>query len=86
VCEAREQRGRDRADVGVRIFLAGAIERLGRQAIKAEFMGVQGVLAGENEYGFDPVRGQRTGDGSEFYCFGPGADDQPDIGETQPSP
>jgi hypothetical protein len=39
-------------------FLAGAIEPLGRQAVEAEFMAVQGVLAGEDERRFNPARGQ----------------------------
>jgi hypothetical protein len=44
------------------------------------------VLPGQHELRRKPERGQRTGDGLQFDGFRPGADDQPDIGRTQPSP
>jgi hypothetical protein len=44
------------------------------------------MLAAEDQRRRKASRGKRAGDGRQFYRFGPGADDQPDVGETQPSP
>jgi hypothetical protein len=46
----------------------------------------RGVLASENQRRFQPARGERMSDWSQFDCFWPGANHQPDVGETQPSP
>jgi hypothetical protein len=44
------------------------------------------MLAGEQQARFEPASHEGARDGRQFDCFGPGADDQPDVGETQPSP
>ena len=44
------------------------------------------MLTGQNQGRLKTVRNQRVGNRFEFYGFGSGPDDQPDIGETQPSP
>jgi hypothetical protein len=71
----------------VRILLAGAAEALGGEPRQPELSDVEpGMLAGEQQAGLDPAIRQGSRDGRQFDCFGPGADDQPDVGETQPSP
>ena len=44
------------------------------------------MLPGEDKRRRQAARRERIGDGLQLDGFGPGADDQPDIGETQPSP
>jgi hypothetical protein len=44
------------------------------------------MLAGEDERRRHASLGEGERNGSQFDRFGPGADDQPDVGETQPSP
>ena len=44
------------------------------------------VLAGDDKPRHDAPRQQRIGNGVHLDRFGPGADHQPNVGETQPSP
>jgi hypothetical protein len=44
------------------------------------------MLSGEDQGRRMAARGERTNDGSQFDRFGSGADDQSDVGKTQPSP
>jgi hypothetical protein len=87
ISEQREQRGRDDADMPVRVRLAGAVEAHCRKAAKTELLGPQQrVLTGEHERRPAAASGQPLCDRTHFDCFRPGADHQPDIGETQYSP
>jgi hypothetical protein len=57
-------RGIDLADVRVRVFLARAVEPVGRQAAEPELARVKpGMLAGQDEPRRMAVRGQRLRDG-----------------------
>jgi hypothetical protein len=87
VGQPRAQRRGDLADMAVRVLLAGAAETLGGKVREPELRDLEpGVLAGEQQARRDPAIRQGSRDGRQFDCFGPGADDQPDVGETQPSP
>jgi hypothetical protein len=44
------------------------------------------MLTREDDRGRNPMGHERTGNRPHLDGFGPGADDQPDVGETQPSP
>ena len=72
--------------MGVRISEPGTVEGNAREGFQAEFTGLKLVLASEDDRRRNPMGEERTGDGLQFDGFGPGADDQPDVGETQPSP
>jgi hypothetical protein len=72
--------------MAVRILLSGALEVHGGVTAEAELFGLQAVLAGEHERRRQAMGGQRVRDGSHLDRFGPGADHQPHIGRTQPSP
>jgi hypothetical protein len=73
--------------MGMGILAADAAKVDAREAIEAEFGGLQRrVLAGEDEGRLDPVREQCPCDRPEFDGFRPGPDDQPYIGGTQVSP
>jgi len=81
------KRAGDPRDMGMRVFFAGASEidcRVGIEAVVGEVK--PGMLAGDDQRRNEPARCQRVGHGSEFYGFWSGADDQPDVGRTQPSP
>jgi hypothetical protein len=87
LAEQREQRGGDRANMVVRVVLTRAAEAHGFEASKPEILEPQlRVLTSEHDRRPATASGQRMDDGCHFYCFRPGADDQPDIGETQYSP
>jgi enoyl-CoA hydratase/carnithine racemase len=47
---------------------------------------VERMLAREDDRRHNPMGHERAGDRLQLDGFGPGADDQPDVGETQPSP
>ena len=70
----------------VRVGSSRAVELLAVKGAKAEGMGLEQMLAGENDQRIGAARSQRSGDGLQLDGFGPGADDQTNIGETQPSP
>jgi hypothetical protein len=71
----------------VRIFPAGAGKVDGWKAIEAELARVQPLmLAAEDDARRYAARFERSGYGPQFDCFRSGANDQPDVGETQPSP
>jgi hypothetical protein len=73
--------------VRVRVFLTGAAERKVRVALQPELARLQSrMLTGENERRCDAPIGQGAGEGRQLDGFGPGADDQPDVRETQSSP
>ena len=73
--------------MGMRIFLARAVEPVGRIAGELKFAGIKGsVLAGQDQAWRNAVRSQRVRQRGQFDRFGPGADDQSNVGETQPSP
>jgi len=44
------------------------------------------MLSGQDQGRPKAMRKQRVGDRFQFDGFWPGPDDQPDIGDTQPSP
>ena len=73
--------------MGMRICFAGASQmnrREVRETVVAEVK--RRMLASDDQRRRKSARCQRVGDGSEFDGFGPGADDQRDVGRTQPSP
>jgi hypothetical protein len=44
------------------------------------------MLAGEDQAWRQSMRCERVSDGRQLYGFGPGTNDQPYVGKTQPSP
>jgi hypothetical protein len=71
----------------VRVFFAFAAEAHRRIRLKPEFGGIQTeVLICEHERRRESAIAERMGDGCHLDCFRPGADDQPYVRETQPSP
>ena len=70
----------------VRIGLAGTAEAPLREAIEAETRRIEPLLVGQDDGRREPAREQRVGQRGEFDGFRPGADDQPNVGRTQPSP
>jgi hypothetical protein len=71
----------------VRILLSRAIEVDPGKAGEVVLVRVEPLmLAGENEPGRQPARRQRSRDGAQLDRFGSGADDQANVGRTQPSP
>jgi hypothetical protein len=71
----------------VRIGLARTTEistRIGVEAVLARIEAC--VLAREDQARRNAARGQRVGEGRQFDRFRPGADDQPYVRGTQPSP
>jgi len=73
--------------MAVGVFLAGAVESDAGQGVEPELGGIErGMLAGQDYGGREAPRGQCAGDWRQLDRFRPGADDQPNIGETQPSP
>jgi hypothetical protein len=73
-------------DMFVRVGSSRAIKPLAVERAQAEIIEFERMLSGENDPGFGAARPQRSGDGLQLDGFGPGADDQTNIGETQPSP
>jgi len=71
----------------MRIGLAGTAEIDHVQTAKPEIgAGQAAMLTREDERRPDATGGQRIGDRHHFDGFRSGADDQPDVEETQPSP
>jgi hypothetical protein len=71
----------------VRIFAARTVEADRREAVEAEVAWLQSnMLARENQRRGHASREQRKRNRPQFDCFRSGADDQPDVGKTQPSP
>ena len=71
----------------VRVFLAGTAEMHCGICCETEFLGFKpGVLAREHERRRQAAIAQRMGDRRQFDGFRPGPDDQPYVGEMQPSP
>ncbi|HXS24878.1 MAG TPA: hypothetical protein VN719_11645, partial [Gemmatimonadales bacterium] len=74
-------------DVSVGVLLSRTAKPNSGEFMKSELPRIQlAVLAGEHKRGRDAVRQQRTGDGLQLDGFRPGADDQPYVPRTQPSP
>jgi hypothetical protein len=85
--EDRLERTGDPRGMRMRVFLTGAPEidcLVGVKAVVGEVKA--GMLARDDQRRKEPARCQRVSQGSEFDSFRPGADDQPDVGRTQPSP
>jgi len=83
----RPQRPRHGADMGMRVFLAGAGEDDPGKVPEAEVGRFEsGVLAGQDEARNEAARREGAGNRLELDGFGPGPDDQPDVSGTQPSP
>jgi hypothetical protein len=71
----------------VRVFLAGAAEMHRGICCEAEFLGLEtGVLTSEHKRRREAAIAKRMGDRRQFDGFRPGPDDQPYVGEMQPSP
>ena len=69
------------------IFFTGTFEAIGLQTHEPEDFRIEiRMLAGQNEAGREAALNESNGDGSEFDSFRPGADDQPNVRVTQPSP
>jgi hypothetical protein len=82
VTESADQRG----DMVVRIGLARTVQLLTIIGIQAKVGRREIVLPGEDDGRIETAGSQRTGNRLQLDGFGPGADDQTNIGETQPSP
>jgi len=81
------ERAGDPRDMRMRVLFAGAREidcPAGVEAVVGEVK--PGMLAGDDQRRNESARCQRVDHGSEFDGFWSGADDQPDVGRTQPSP
>jgi hypothetical protein len=71
----------------MRVLLAGTAEARRWERIKAELARLEPrMLTGEEKFRGEPDREERLCDRSQFDGFGPGADDQPNVRVTQPSP
>ena len=71
----------------MRVLFASALEMLNREAAEAEIVRVKrGVLTREEDRGRKASGGEGIGDGCQLDCFRPGANHQPYVGDTQPSP
>ncbi len=83
----RLQRFCDSRYMSIRIAFAGDVNALGGKATEPEFLRVEvRMLPGEKKPRQDTAIFERVRDRCQFDCFGPGANDQPDVGETQTSP
>ena len=85
--QKRQESGSDLPHMQVRVLLAStpkAHDRIAPEAIvfEAELR----MLSRQHESATSAEAGQSTCDRSHFDRFRPGADDQPDVGETQYSP
>lgn len=66
----------DRRDVGMRVFLSGAVQADGKILGQPEIGGVQSrMLAGEDKGRPQASRGERLGDWRQLDCFRTCADD-----------
>lgn len=75
------------SDMPMRVGLASAEQLPSAEAVETKIAWAQvGVLPREDERRRKLALGERVRDGGQFYGFRPGADDQPNIGETQSSP
>jgi hypothetical protein len=73
--------------MAVRVFLAGAVEAQVWKAAEPVIVGTEAaVLAGEDQGRGQPAAVKRVRDRRQLDRFGPGADDQTNVGRTQPSP
>jgi hypothetical protein len=86
IAKQRQQLSGYPLNVKLRVFLPGTAETNLAEVSKAERLGVEGLLSRQHDRRREAARGERMGDGRQFDGFRPGPDDQPDIGETQPSP
>ena len=85
--QKRQKGAGHRLDMDVRVLVARAIQFDPGEGLQPELVRRQrGMLPGEDQRRDQAVRRKGIGDGFELDGFGPGADDQPDVGETQPSP
>jgi hypothetical protein len=73
--------------MGMRIFLPRAAKEKACKLGEAEVGGIEtGMLARQDECRCNSTGCKSACDRLEFDGFGPGPNNQPDIGETQPSP
>ena len=85
--QQRLQRPRYGRDVAVRIWFARATENDRAETRQPEVDWVETwMLSGQDQGRPKAVRKERVGYRFQFNGFWPGPDDQPDIGDTQPSP
>jgi hypothetical protein len=85
--EPLAKRRGDRADMPVRILFARTAELLRRISAEAELCRVETrVLSGEDQRRLRPALRKRVRNRRQLDRLGPGADDQADVRETQPSP
>jgi len=83
----RQHRRRDCPHVLVRVFAARAAKVDRWKGVESELARVEAfMLAREDEARAYAARFERSGNGPQFDGFRSGPDDQPDVGETQPSP
>ena len=79
--------GGDDSNVGVRILPPGAGEMDYRKAFQSELVRTKiRMLPGKDQRGSDALRQQSVRNRFLFDGFGSGSNDQPNVGETQPSP
>ena len=85
--QPRKQFHGDLLHMPVRILIATTTQAHGRIVLDPEFDWIERrVLIGEHQRRRQPAIAERMGNWCQFDCFGPGADDQPYVGETQSSP
>jgi hypothetical protein len=73
--------------MAVRVLFAGAAEPLGGISAETELSRVEArMLSGEDQRRPEAALRKRARDGRQLDRFGPGADDQANVRETQPSP
>ena len=70
----------------VRVGSTGAVQAPAVERTQTEIIGLKPMLASQNDHGVGAAGSQRSSDRLQLDGFGPGADDQTNIGETQPSP
>jgi hypothetical protein len=85
--QSRKQRRRHSADVKVRVFLARQTKCDAAIVDEVKVVRIEpAMLSGVDDRWHNAPRCERMGDWRKLDRFWPGADDQPNIRETQPSP
>ena len=85
--QLRKHGGSNHPHMAVRVLFAGAAELHRRIGVEPGFGETERkVLSGEHERRRQAAIAERMGDRRQFDGFRPGPDDQPYVGEMQPSP
>ena len=80
-------RGGDQLHMAMRVFVSSTAEVHCRICLNPEFLRIESrVLTCKHERWRQAAIAQRMGEGGQLNGLRPGPDDQPYVGETQPSP